>query len=430
MLSRLSILVLISLVPVTAAHAEWSGSFGLRGYGWASRPADPALTPAGGVELNLEGKGDIGESGRWNFSPWILAAGPSDPDEAVQFEPTQAYLQLSAGSRKTRIGFQTFAWEGTDLVNPFDMAQARNYRDPFNIRTRPSLALWHQIERGAWQAEFIYIPRATPPLLPGDRSPWWPRQKVLPLDSQKFELRLPTGVEYRLLEGETLNNALDNNIAIRLIRRGENGDFSIAVFDGLANDPSVGLGDTTLKNPIQVDPIVIAEPEGAVELRPANIRWRAAAAGFNYAFSKGVFRWAGRTQQPLGDDVRVPAWSSLNVFSWEQNVSVRERDWTLLFEIFSVQRSEEEQVSFLRSIFDRACAIGARIPVTDDMEIYAGGVYDSIGKSSLARFSWKQRWSDNWSSDLDINSLSGPPDTLLGVFQDYDRVDLTLRRSF
>lgn len=429
MLSFLSIFILGSGFFGFSAHADWSGSVGIKGSVWGTHPSEPALTPIGGVEANLEGRGQIGENGKWNVSPWFQAVGPADPEEAVQFEPTQLYLEGSRGSLKSRLGFQTFAWEGTDLVNPFDMIQARNYRDPLNIRTRPSAAWWTSYEAGSWQAEFIYIPKATTPLFPADRSPWWPRERVLPLDSQKIEIRLPKGVEYRVLERETLKGALDNNVAVRLIRRGDKGDVAIAGFEGLANDPSVVL-DTSLKNPIEVDPILIAEPEGAVGLRPVDIRWRAAAAGFNYAFSKGVFRWAGRTQQPLGDDVRVPAWSSLNVASWEQNVSIRERDCTLLFQIFSVQRSEEPQVSFLRSIFDRAFAVGARLPVTDDSEFYVGGVYDSIGHSSLARFTWKQRWNDNWGSDLDINSLSGPPDTLLGVFQEYDRADLTLRRSF
>ncbi len=154
---------------------------------------------------------------RFNFEPWFYGdALNRSPEEQTYFEPHELNLEWHHGPQKIRVGYVTETWEGTDYFNPMDLIHAKNLREPLNVQDRSSPGIFHSGQAGAVSWDLAYIPWQPPSLLPGTRSPWWPRNFKLPVLDSERELLLPSGaVAYSIFDQQILNQALSLPVAKR-----------------------------------------------------------------------------------------------------------------------------------------------------------------------------------------------------------------------
>jgi len=345
-----------------------------------------------------------------------------DSQEQFQFNPASFYFEAKTNPLKWRAGFQTIVPEGPDILNPADVIHSKNWIDPMSPTHLSSLGLSVSQEIDAWQWEAFFIPRQTEPVLPGDYSPWWPREKRLPIESQNTEIRVPEGVAYKVNEPTELNQALKNSFMLRLLRKSENFEFQTVFYEGFSQDPHL-LTVSTLTL-IATGSKEILQLDSPVLLMPLYYKHRVAAMTFVFPFESWAIKGGANWMKPLGDDSRIPGERSTGVLGFEKSFETRKGLVTAILQYQGQNRQDKNQISFLRSIYESAYSLAFRIPWGEETQFLGGVIYDSIGKSSILRLSASRRLTDSWTADLEGNFLQGPEDTLLGLYGNHDRYGL------
>lgn len=73
-----------------------------------------------------------------------------------------------------------------------------------------------------------------------------------------------------------------------------------------------------------------------------------------------------------------------------------------------------------------AVTSGVRIPLGEETQVFAGGLYDLVGSSSVYKASVSHRLSNSWSVEGQGQMIQGPPKTLLGLYERYDSYQVKL----
>jgi hypothetical protein len=341
-----------------------------------------------------------------------------DAVERFQWNPRNLYLQRKFNSLTARVGYQIQALDGPDIVNPADVVNAKNWIDPTAPVTLGSAGLSLSQEIKSWTWEIFYIPRQTTPILPGAHSPWLPRKDRVPIESDNTVLKIPDNVQYKYLNSEELNHALSNNVSIKLQRKTEKLETQLLFYDGLAQIPFLLTQiNATL---IAQTPKQILLADSPVKLIPLYYRQQAAAATFVIPLDTWVIRAGINWLKPYANGDKTPGETTTAVVGVEKNVETKIGLITGIFQYIRQQRQVKEQISFLRSIFEEAWTLGARIPWGEETQFFLGGLYDQVGKSSLYSFGATHRLSTSWSVELGAKYVEGPKETLLGLYSRYD----------
>jgi hypothetical protein len=313
--------------------------------------------------------------------------------------------------------------DGPDLVNPSDVVHSKNWVDPTAPVTQSSAGISLSQEKSEWSWEFLYVPRQTPPVLPGSHSPWLPRKNRLPIESENTEIRIPDDVEYQYLGAKTLNDALNHNIALKLKRSSDEFDAQFLYYNGLSHSPYL-LTQVT-GNLLSMNPQII-EVNSTVKLIPLYYRHQVLAGTFNIPLDSWGIHGGMNWQKPQGTDARVPGETTLFVMGLERSFETKLGTVTGILDYVRQKRQIENQISFLRSIMEEAVTGGARIPLGEETQIFAGCLYDLAGRSSMVKASIGHRVSSSLSVEFQGQVLNGPGDTLLGLYRSYDSYQLKL----
>ncbi len=421
-------LTLISLFLLSSpAYGEWeySGSAGTYFQDLAVPASTVTQSEKAGLTLDLSLENKL--SSQWKFKTDLFMRTDfvaRDSTEFFQFMPQNFYLQKRNKNFTWRFGLQTLSIDGPDVVNPADILHAKNWIDPTAPQSFGSAGLSMNYESGDWNWEVSYVPRQTTPVLPGEHSPWLPRKNRLPIESEDTEVRIPDNVQYQYLGATELNNALNNNISLKLQQKSESLETQLIYYNGLAQSPFLLTGITgTL---ISVNPDIIAV-DSPVKLRPLYYRQHAIAGTFNMPFESwaihGGFNWLS----PQGNDDRIPDETSLMTLGMEKSVETSIGMITGVLDYIRQKKQDENQISFLRSIFEEAVTLGARIPYGEETSLILGGLYDLKGQSSLYKFSLHHRLTNSWTFEGGAQFLQGPPDTLIGLYDNYDSYYINFR---
>ncbi len=130
--------------------------------------------------------------------------------------------------------------------------------------------------------------------------------------------------------------------------------------------------------------------------------------------------------KPQGKDDRIPDETTLGVIGLEKSFETNLGMISGIFDYVRQKRQDADQISFLRSIMEEAVTGGVRIPLGEETQIFAGGLYDLVGKSSLYKASVTHRMTSSISVEAQGQMLQGPSKTLIGLYQNYDSYQLKL----
>lgn len=347
-----------------------------------------------------------------------------DSVETFQWNPKNLYLQKKLNSFTFRFGYQTLSIDGPDVVNPADVVHSKNWIDPTSPITYSSAGISASQEINQWNWEIFYVPYQTKPVLPGEHSPWLPREKRLPIESENLEIRIPDNAEYKYLSATELNDSLKNNVTFKLQNKSERLETQFIYYNGLSQVPYLltQIDNATL---ISFSPKQIIQIDSPVALRPLYYRQQVYAGTFILPFSswaiRGGVNWTNPTHQ---SDIRVPSETTTGVLGVEKNVETGLGIITGIAQYIRQKRLDNSQISFLRSIFEEAISAGLRIPVGEETSFLLGGLYDFKGRSSLYRLGGTHRLSNSWSVEGSAQFLQGPEETLVGLYQKYDSYQL------
>jgi hypothetical protein len=421
----------LTLLLSSPAFASWKTGGSLESYfkQYSFSAGENYPNQSGG--LNAELKADWKRNRQWKFKSDLelrsdLAS--KDASEKFQFNPESFYLENKTTPVSVRAGYQTVVPDGPDILNPADVIHSRNWTDPTAPKNLSSLGLSLSQEIEEWQWELFYIPTQTKPVLPGEHSPWWPREKRLPIESENTEIQIPKDIRYEISDSLELDQALKNNVAFRIQRKSESFEAQAVYFEGLSQDPYLLLdAPATL---IEAEPKQILRVDSPVKLKPLYFRRQVAAGTFLLPVKSWVVKGGANWNHPMGSDTRIPGDSSTYVLGLERNIETRKGIMTFILQHEEQKKLDKQQISFMRSLFENAWSLGFRIPWGEETQFMVGVVYDTIGKQTIYRLSGDRRLSDSWTLGIQETVLEGPPESLLGLYDQYDNFGLNLSYHF
>ncbi len=419
-----TLIFIFALVFLSPARGEWKFSGSASSYINSLQVPSTTVAPSDKAGIYSELKLDNKMNSAWRFkSDSIIRTDfvARDAVEFFQFIPRNLYLQKKGKSLTFRFGFQTLQIDGPDVINPADIVHAKNWIDPSSSLTMSSAGVSVSQEVDEWNWELFYVPRQTPAVLPGEQSPWLPRKKRLPIESEDTEIRIPDDVHYQYLAATELNDALDHNVTAKIQRKAENLETQLIYYNGLSHSPFLLTRVNGTLISVNPDIILVDSP---VRLKPLYYRHQAIAATFVIPFESWVIRGGINWLKPQGSDVRVPDETRLMVAGIEKSIETNLGLITGIADYVRQERQDENQISFLRSIMEEAITLGVRIPWGEETQFFAGGLYDLVGHSYLYKVSAIHRLSNSWSVETGAQIISGPEETLLGLYEKYDSYQL------
>ncbi len=408
----------------TPAIAQWKFSGNVAPYfqklGIHSTPVAPS--EKGGVTANMNLDKKLTPQWRVKSETWMRTDFfAKDARENFQFIPKHLYLQHKSKSLTTRAGFQTLQIDGPDIVNPADVVHSKNWIDPSAPVCMSSAGISFSKEDNDWNWELLYVPRQTAPVLPGAHSPWLPRKNRLPIESENTEVQIPDNVSYQYLGAKPLDHALNHNVTLKIQRKTDALESQFIYYNGLSHSPYLITRITgTL---LSLDPQVIAV-SSPVKLIPLNYRHHAFAGTFNLPMGSWAIHGGMNVLKPQGKDDRIPSETTLGVIGLEKSFETSFGMITGILDYVRQKRQDGDQISFLRSIMEEAVTGGMRIPLGEETQIFAGGMYDLVGHSSLYKASLSHRLSSSISVEAQGQILMGPDKSLVGLYENHDSYQL------
>ncbi|MBY0517328.1 MAG: hypothetical protein K2P81_10490 [Bacteriovoracaceae bacterium] len=420
-----------AFIITTDAVADWKYSGNVAPYfnGLNFGTSHNVPTQKAGLQTEHRLEKKINSQLKFKSDIWIRTDyNARDEVERFQWNIKNLYLQSKYKTMALKLGYQTMQTDGPDIINPADIVHSKNWVDPTNPVSLGSAGLSLAQEKNAWSWEILYIPSQTKPVLPGAHSPWLPRENRLPIESQNLELRIPNDVTYRYLSAEEINHATRNNVAAKIARKTENLEMQLVYYNGLAQSPF--LLTEVNASLISLSPKQVLMVDGPVKLKPLYYRQQAMAATFLIPFESWAIKGGANIQKPETNDSRVPKETYTGVIGLEKSVETPIGLITGVIEHVRQKKLNENQISFLRSLFEEAWTAGVRIPWGEETTFMLGGVYDQVGGSSIYKFNVNRRLSTSLTMDFGTQHIQGPQKTLLGIYQKYDSAQFKLVYSW
>lgn len=380
--------------------------------------------------MEFEEAQDFSEHWDFHLEPHLrLSTVPHIADTALDGDLRDTYIENKNGSFHMQAGSFIKVWEGTDGLNPMDLAAMKNLRDPFSGEVLGSWGLAMNGGDGFFTWDTLYVPYQTPSRLPGESAPWWPRHTDLPLEAENEQLLLSSDPQYQLMSRDSLNNALKDNYGGRVQLHGDGWDFSLAYFEGAAQVPL--LRPYIQGVLVEIDPKTIVQMVNPIQIQPVDYRRRSVAAGMVYTKDSWVFRAATRHEQPLGDDPLLPSWWDESVIGAEKTLTMGEQN-PILSLLYSFEKRPDETQSVLASPdpFESSLMAGCRWPITDQWLAYWMGLWDLKYGSYFQRLTLQRKVGDRWTLEAGGDWYYGAPDTLLGLWKEQSRAHVAALVNF
>jgi hypothetical protein len=417
-----------------AAKGEWSLTTDLKleSLYWPQKYGVDTNNTLNRLQLIPTVTGKYGDSIRLFFKPEFFWDPQNKSDEEKVFiNPGEAYFKYKTPTTSVQAGSHVLNWGVTDAYNPLDVVNQRQYFDPLHAKKIGawSLLFSHGTEHS--EQELIYIPRNQTTLLPGTNSRWLPREIYIPRSvDNNVILLLPDDIRYTYVDRVSLNNALDNNVGLRLQWHFNGIDIGLTGFDGASIFPIVQPEVTG--NVISISPYIVIQTDSEIKLHLKNYRQK--QAGFSWVSSQlgFLFKYAGSYSLSYGDDPLLPGWTQENVVALEKNFNIGSDGLLVAVLQYSYIRDQKENDSNLSilQVFRRAWMLGARFSWGDNWTATVSGLYDSLNYSSFQEYSVGRRLFDTWTLQASADFIAGHDYTPLGIYNSNDYYGLSISRSF
>ncbi len=326
-----------------------------------------------------------------------------------------------------RLGWQTIDWEGTDIFNPADVINSKNYTRPMTPISRASPTLRVSAELNSFEWDMILIPRKSGNAYPNNKNYWLPRNKRILVDSGNTEIIIPDSIDYELRPPIILSEANKDNFGTRLNYRGLSLDIGLFYFEGANTSGTLILegvpqevfpkSSILLTSPIAVTPIEYKQKTyGLTVTKPFLDSW--------------ILRLSGAYTQPLAVDERVPKPQDTAVVAFEKSSTIFKKSVITSLAVYRIRKSDINQVTLLRSVFANALSFSGRLEVSEESSWLWAFVFDLLGKSNLSHLEWSYRINNLISIGASTDQFEGPPETLIGSYSNFDIYRAFLKLSF
>ncbi|MGZ3768276.1 MAG: hypothetical protein ACXVCP_12740 [Bdellovibrio sp.] len=384
------------------------------------------------LELDPIYKWKYKDNWRINLKPTYIA-NPNNKSEEERnfFDFTEGYVRYQGETASIQAGYNVFSWGVTDGYNPLDVVNSRQYFDPLHNRKLGALSLIFSQTLNIWDYELIYIPQNRGATLPGHNSRWLPRKIFVPQTvDNDVVLILPEVLRYNYSSRQNLDNALDNNVGLRIQRHGSFLEMGLTYFEGDALFPLVQ--PVVTGTIVEVSPKTVIKVDPDITLNTKNYKIRQGGLSLVTSQWDFLFKYVTSYTQSLGKDPLLPGWLHENVLGLEKNFNLGNNGSVigiLQYSFINSERRNESNLSFTE-IFRRSWMIGGKMIWKEIWNFSLLGLYDDVRASSFIEASMGRRFFDVWNVSLTATAIQGAPDTPLGVYENNDSYTLSVMRSF
>lgn len=168
------------------AEADSRSSVSVEGRAFVTEQPRPVDQYEGLARAEYENRFEFKEIYSLKVHPFFQATTlPQAWGESVIADPRELYLAVEKNNYFAHAGYFTLVYEGTDGINPMDIASMKYWGDPLHSTTKASAGIHVGFTGNKIEFEAAYIPEQSQSSLPGKTSAWYPRKTRFPLRSEK-----------------------------------------------------------------------------------------------------------------------------------------------------------------------------------------------------------------------------------------------------
>ncbi|WP_413558977.1 hypothetical protein [Bdellovibrio sp. HCB209] len=433
----MKILLLITFItigtPMAMAESEWSfgADVSMSDQYFPEEYGEDTNNNLLKIEIDPLVRWKHGERWRFYLKP-VLVADPDNKSSEEKFfaDPTEAYIKFKKDVLTISAGYHVVTWGVTDGYNPVDFINRKQIYDPIRSKKLGAASIIVSESLKWFDYDFIYIPRATTSLMPGEESRWLPREVFIPqVPQNNLVLILPENLRYHWGTERTLDNALDNNFGLRLQKSFSIFDISISGYDGAAPYPIIEPQVTGTITQVSPKTVIEVDPDVYLNRKEHRIR----QGGFTLVSRQWdfLFKYATSYTSDHGQYYNLPGWIHESVVGLEKtfNFSDAMLIGILQYSFLDTERKNDSNIS-ITEIFRAAWMAGGRLTWKEVWNASFLGLYDTVHYSYYLQASLGRRFFDSWNVSLTADSIAGSSENPLGLYSKNDSYLLTISRSF
>jgi hypothetical protein len=284
-----------------------------------------------------------------------------------------------------------------------------------------------RLEKSLNKIDLVYIPKQRKAQLPGEDSRWLPREILLNIDNETLgRVTVPEDIDYYYLEEDILNEALDNNFAVRASTNLGPVDLYISYFYGASNSPEIGLETTITSGP--GDPVT----DSNVGLQPIYYTHEQSSLGLVLTLDHAILRFETAYSNTIDEDDFLTPWSWKNAASLETQLNFMRYTITLLIEGYYAKNGDAASNLFGSNsrAFDEALLVGLRWPFSTSTHLQLTAFFDLASEGNSQSLEYNFKIHKTLGASLFIDLIGGNEESLIGTYRNNDRAGLLLKYYF
>ncbi|MES2802361.1 MAG: hypothetical protein V4654_07710 [Bdellovibrionota bacterium] len=348
----------------------------------------------------------------------------SEHKDKALVEPKELGLNYFGSKLSWTLGFFQMKKEGPDVLDPLDYQQPKNYLDPLHSGKLSLLGVKAELAINNYLTfEVGFTPQNRIPVIPQESSAWYPREGILPTESDSFLITLPENPNYHIHNEERSKDDLKNNYIFKTKITTSYTDIVLQVAETLSSSPEIS--PTLTGNLISASPVYTIELTNPIEL---DVRWRKVknyGGGFNIPLeSLGLIIKIFSNQE-----VTESKKTLMTTVAFEKTLG----NLITVLETTSQKinsRVDNSNLSTMTNLYKNAQALGLRYDPNDKFSLLVGGLYDSDQGSYIATLRPKYFFTQNAYTELQLIAVGGEKESLLSYFDKADSASLKIGTSF
>ncbi len=409
-----------SLASASSTPAEWSGGVDLKEVDFPVYSSPVVNNQLYQADLKL---GVVKQTGNVKWTGKVEYVG--DPGNNSVEE--QSYVDLPEFNLKWKkdpllfkVGTDIYSWGVTDVINPVDLVNTKNYFDPIHSRKMGAGSVSVNYAGSWFEMDAVFIPQARPAQMPGGNSRWLPRQVYISQNAggQGVELLIPNQFSYSYLPRQTLGTwALQNNAALRLQAHLDSMELALYGYDGVASTPIIIPVVSGMLN--YAYPLQIIQVNSNVQLLLKDYRQQTGGASATKTLGSWQLKGEAAWTQASQDAAAYQGWSLSTVMAVEKSWDIASAvSLTTILQYASSRRQvlSGNDLSSFGDFFNSNWMLGGHLSWHDNDTITFFYSLDVLTQSWLADVSYERRLSDSWKISAGGTSLDGPSTSPLGIY--------------